>query len=82
MGLSGRIVGVLRAVDGGVCALFGGYWWESISGTAGRAHAAGRWWGRPLVVVIEAQPWFGLGHCAEQVEKEAALRAIILADRL
>jgi hypothetical protein len=70
----GRVVNFLLGIDEGVNGLFGGARGETISGTVGRACAAGAWWGPAARAIIEAQPWFGWGHCANVAAEEAARR--------
>ena len=65
-----RIINFLGGEDRAVAALFGARWFQTISGSAGRACGYGggvrRWWGPPAAAVIDRIPGLrppGPGHC-------------------
>lgn len=68
-----RIINVLVALDQTANAVLGGRFDETISGTIGRALAAGRRWARIARFLVDGV--FGQGHCARQARYEAAVRA-------
>lgn len=74
-GLPQRLLNFLGDEDRAFAALFGAEWWQTISGSAGRAagEAGGKrqWWGPLAVSLIESLPCFPRGHCAYWAGVEA-----------
>lgn len=65
-----RLTNFLGDGDRAVASLFGARWFQTISGSAGRACGYGggvkRWWGRSAVTLIDHLPFLkpgGAGHC-------------------
>lgn len=71
-GVLERLKNALEAEDEATNAIVGGSPRETLSGSAGRALAAGKPWGKPAVTLIDAL--FGRGHCVRQATLEAARR--------
>ena len=61
MNVWGRLKGFVVGQDEALNALGGGKPTQTISGTAWRAFKVGKWWGWPLVALIDAL--LGEGHC-------------------
>lgn len=70
MNLFERIGNWALGQDEALNALGGGSARQTISGTAGRAVIAGKWWGKLLAYGIDGL--LGEGHCARQATIEAA----------
>lgn len=73
-GLLKRGLNGLGNLDRAVAALFGARFFQTVSGSAGRACGLGggdtRWWGPSLRWLIDIEPWFGRGHCQRWAEAE------------
>lgn len=82
--MSSRLLNFLGNIDRAGAALGGAKWFQTVSGTVGRACGYGfgvkQWWGKPCRWLIDGIPAFGQGHCQRWAENEARMALELGAD--